>query len=255
MLTSDSILYYLKIYAVIFPVLVLYFYLIPSGGFYYFFYLKEKRLGKKTRIQQRKPSGKAIKREIISSLKSLAFFSLMTLIIYEAWKRGQTAIYTDISEYPLGYTIMSFFLLILLHDTYHYWAHRFMHWKPVYKYIHKEHHRSVTPTAWATFTFQPLEMVLQFGIFMLIAFFVPAHPVVLLLFVSYDNFVNAGGHAGHEFVPAWMKKHWFFKWNNCVEHHDLHHSKFNYNYGLYFNVWDRLMGTFMEVPADDPAKD
>jgi sterol desaturase/sphingolipid hydroxylase (fatty acid hydroxylase superfamily) len=30
---------------------------------------------------------------------------------------------------------------------------------------------------------------------------------------------------------------------NSVTHHGLHHEKFRANFGLYFNVWDRLMGT------------
>ncbi len=30
---------------------------------------------------------------------------------------------------------------------------------------------------------------------------------------------------------------------NSVTHHALHHEKFRANFGLYFNVWDRLMGT------------
>ena len=30
---------------------------------------------------------------------------------------------------------------------------------------------------------------------------------------------------------------------NSVTHHAQHHEKFRANFGLYFNVWDRLMGT------------
>jgi sterol desaturase/sphingolipid hydroxylase (fatty acid hydroxylase superfamily) len=30
---------------------------------------------------------------------------------------------------------------------------------------------------------------------------------------------------------------------NSITHHAQHHEKFHANYGLYFNVWDRLMGT------------
>ena len=26
-------------------------------------------------------------------------------------------------------------------------------------------------------------------------------------------------------------------------HHQLHHDKYNCNYGLYFRLWDRLLGT------------
>ena len=32
-------------------------------------------------------------------------------------------------------------------------------------------------------------------------------------------------------------------WWNTTTHHDLHHSAGNYNYGLYFTWWDRMMGT------------
>ena len=51
------------------------------------------------------------------------------------------------------------------------------------------------------------------------------------------------GHLGHEFLPPGFNRHWFFKWQTPVTHHDLHHSKVNCNYGLYFNIWDRVMGT------------
>jgi sterol desaturase/sphingolipid hydroxylase (fatty acid hydroxylase superfamily) len=26
-------------------------------------------------------------------------------------------------------------------------------------------------------------------------------------------------------------------------HHNMHHSKFNGNYGVHFRIWDRLLGT------------
>jgi sterol desaturase/sphingolipid hydroxylase (fatty acid hydroxylase superfamily) len=55
--------------------------------------------------------------------------------------------------------------------------------------------------------------------------------------------VNTAGHCGFEFLPKKFTRHWFFKWQNPVTHHDMHHSKFNCNYGLYFNIWDRIMGT------------
>ncbi len=33
---------------------------------------------------------------------------------------------------------------------------------------------------------------------------------------------------------------WIF---NTTTHHHQHHRKTNWNFGLYFNVWDRLLGT------------
>jgi sterol desaturase/sphingolipid hydroxylase (fatty acid hydroxylase superfamily) len=118
----------------------------------------------------------------------------------------------------------------------------------------------VTPTPWAVYRFQPAETIIQFAFYPLILLVIPIHVGVLIIFLTYNILVNTGGHAGFEFIPDRMKNHWFFKWSNCVTHHDIHHSKFNFNFGLYFNFWDRLMGTFMNdlsknnVVSDQIAK-
>jgi sterol desaturase/sphingolipid hydroxylase (fatty acid hydroxylase superfamily) len=132
---------------------------------------------------------------------------------------------------------VSFGLAMFLHDTYFYATHRLMHTRALFRLLHSCHHKSITPTPWAILSFQPLETIFQFGFFALLVLFVPMHPAVLLAYLFYDELVNAAGHSGHEFIPA-------------VTHHDLHHSKFHCNYGHYFNLWDRLMGTFVDRERD-----
>lgn len=34
---------------------------------------------------------------------------------------------------------------------------------------------------------------------------------------------------------------------NSTGHHTIHHTDFNYNYGQYFTIWDRLGGTYREA--------
>ena len=58
---------------------------------------------------------------------------------------------------------------------------------------------------------------------------------------------NVMGHAGVELMPRGLADSRWFGWINSTTHHDLHHATFNYNYGLYFTWWDKLMGT--EHPA------
>jgi len=58
---------------------------------------------------------------------------------------------------------------------------------------------------------------------------------------------NVMGHAGVELMPRALADSRWFGWINATTHHDLHHSSFHHNYGLYFTWWDRLMGT--EHPA------
>src|SRR5690606_27138845 len=141
---------------------------------------------------------------------------------------------------------------MLLHDTYFYWTHRFMHWKPVFKYFHLGHHRSVSPTPWAIYAFQPLEAVTQFLGIMLIVIVLPLHPLMLLAFLWWDTIVNTAGHTGYEMVPTWIARHPLFRWFNTVNHHDAHHTNFRVNFGSFFNVWDRLMGTFDNQGFEEP---
>lgn len=245
---TDFIIYHLKLYSIIFPLVLLYFYLIPAGLFYWFFFIRTSRKLDVQRIQKRLPGAGSIRREIRASIGSMALFSVLGLFMYEAWRLGYTRIYLDVRQYSIAYLIFSVTLLAVLHDTYFYWAHRFMHWKPAYRYFHRLHHRSVTPTPWAVYAFQPLETIVQFGIYPIVLLLIPLHPLVLAVYLTYNILVNTGGHTGHEFLPEWMNRHWFFKWNNNVTHHDLHHTTFNYNFGLYFNLWDRWMGTFCDLP-------
>jgi sterol desaturase/sphingolipid hydroxylase (fatty acid hydroxylase superfamily) len=39
---------------------------------------------------------------------------------------------------------------------------------------------------------------------------------------------------------------------NTVTHHDAHHTNTQVNFGVFFNVWDRWMGTFSEGGSERP---
>ena len=54
---------------------------------------------------------------------------------------------------------------------------------------------------------------------------------------------NVLGHTGFEYYPKWLMRTWLGRLLNTPTNHIQHHEKFTGNYGLYFNVWDRLMGT------------
>src|SRR5690606_23227266 len=62
----------------------------------------------------------------------------------------------------------------------------------------------------------------------------------------YDSIVNTAGHTGFEVVPKWLANSWPYKWFNTVAHHDGHHTNMRVNFGVFFNVWDRIMGTFSD---------
>lgn len=76
---------------------------------------------------------------------------------------------------------------------------------------------------------------------------------MLLAYFIFDGLINAAGHCGYEIVPARIRNHRLLRYANAVTHHDLHHARFNYKFGQYFNIWDRMMGTFLDMPAAKSA--
>ena len=90
----------------------------------------------------------------------------------------------------------------------------------------------------------------------MIIIFVPLKPIILLAYLSYDSMINIAGHTGYEMIPPWMSKHWLFRGLNNVTHHDNHHTNMRCNFGAFFNVWDRWMGTFVDnepIEHGEPA--
>lgn len=121
--------------------------------------------------------------------------------------------------------------------------HRALHLKKLFKYIHLVHHRSTNPTPFSSYSFHPLEAVLETFVFYVIAFTIPTHPLALFIAVNISLLINAYGHLGYKILPEGIRKTVIFKIFNTSVHHNMHHKKFNGNYGLYFRFWDKIMGT------------
>ncbi len=43
--------------------------------------------------------------------------------------------------------------------------------------------------------------------------------------------------------PRWLVHGRAGRWLITATHHQLHHDRYQCNYGLYFRFWDRLCGT------------
>jgi lathosterol oxidase len=199
------------------------------------------------KIQARSASRADVSREIRTSLRTAVIFSLNGAAIVFGAINGVFTIYTDFSTAGIGYLALSVAAIIVAHDAYFYWTHRLMHHPRLYRYFHRTHHRSVTPTPFAAYAFDVPEALLMAAFTPLWLLFVPMHALGLFLFMAFMIVRNVMGHAGVELMPRTLADSRWFGWINATTHHDLHHSSFHYNYGLYFTWWDRLMGT--EHPA------
>jgi sterol desaturase/sphingolipid hydroxylase (fatty acid hydroxylase superfamily) len=223
-------------------------YLLPAGQYYWRYYRRPTSADEQLRVQKlRSPAKGQIRREIRLSLVSCLIFALLGTILWRMFRAGETSVYLKFTDYPLWYLPVSFLLCLLIHDTYFYWTHRLMHTRALFKYTHAGHHRSMTPTPWAIYAFQPAEAVIQYLGIMGLVIFLPLHPVVFFAFLFYDTQVNTAGHCGYEIVPRWIVQSSWYRGFNTVTHHDAHHTDFGKNFGLFFNVWDRLMGTFSDA--------
>ena len=218
-------------------------YFIVCGTAYWLLYGRGDDSIRNHKIQKRMPTRKSMNREIRWSVISMFVQALMTLVLLICIGKGFTKVYFDFSGHSRIYFCVSILLAFVVHDTYFYWMHRFMHLKAVFPFVHKIHHLSKTPSPWAIYAFHPVENIIDYSVFPILVFFIPLHPFALAFIIVYNMIMNLGGHFGFEFMPGKYQHTWLFKYGLTTTHHDMHHAKVNCNYGLYFNVWDRLMRT------------
>jgi len=195
------------------------------------------------KIVARFPQSTEVRREFAYSMLSMFIFGLVAAATVLASRQGWTQLYWRITDHGWGWFWGSVPCMILLHDAYFYWTHRLMHHRRLFRWFHRVHHLSHNPSPWASYAFNPLEAIVQAGIFPLSVLLMPVHPLAFALFMLWQITNNVLGHTGYEIYPHWLMKSWLRHILNTPTNHIMHHEKMQANYGLYFNFWDRLMGT------------
>ena len=198
---------------------------------------------KNRRIRERKPYGAQVKMELKNSLRSILVFVALDIVIYELAARDIFRFYSDISNHSMLYFWATIAIGIIGHDTYFYWSHRAMHTARLYKATHLTHHRSHNPTPFTAYSFSPLEAVIEYMYFPLLAATLPMHPTAVAMVLGIQIVKNAVGHCGYEIYPSFTLRTPVLNWMTTVTHHDMHHERGTGNFGLYFTLWDKWMGT------------
>ena len=185
-----------------------------------------------------------IRREIAWSLASAAIYGVPAGIVAWGWQaRGWTLIYTRVADYPLWWLPGSFIVYLLLHDTWFYWTHRWMHRPLPFRVAHAVHHASRPPTAWAAMSFHPIEAVTGAIVIPALVFAVPVHVAVLGLVLLTMTVMGITNHMGWELFPRLLVHSRLGRWLITASHHQRHHEQYRCNYGLYFRHWDHLCRT------------
>jgi sterol desaturase/sphingolipid hydroxylase (fatty acid hydroxylase superfamily) len=196
------------------------------------------------KINPKWPASGQIAWEIRRSLLSLLIFGLTSgATVFIRWGGLRTQLYRPIDRHGWVWFAASLLLCVLIHDAYFYWTHRLLHLPRLFRKVHLIHHLSSNPTPWAAYSFSIPEAIVQAGIGPLLVYTVPMHYSAFLLFMTWQIAFNVLGHCGYELYPRWFLKTWPGQILNTPTHHALHHEKFKANYGLYFNLWDRLLDT------------
>jgi Delta7-sterol 5-desaturase len=205
------------------------------------------------RLNRDAPRPAVIRHELKLSLLSSWIYALPAALAFEAWRRGGTLVYTDVGRYGLAWLVVSGLLYLVIQDTYYYWLHRLMHQPPLFRRVHAGHHRSRQPTPYASFAFDWGEAALNAWLLPALVFVMPIHPAVILAILSLATLTAVLNHAGAEVLPNWLVRGWAGDWLITATHHSLHHTHYDKNFGLYFRVWDKLMGTDA-MPAEAASR-
>lgn len=154
------------------------------------------------------------------------------------WGTGAVrhASFDDICQSPalLALNAAALLLVPVLRDVHFYIAHRFVHIRAIYRFVHALHRRNTDPEPFSGITMHPIEHLYYYGNAFLPAFYVVnLSPLVLLWCFIHLALSPAASHSGFE-------DHW-----SSDQYHIVHHQRFECNYGSPNSAYlDLACGTF-----------
>lgn len=179
-----------------------------------------------------------VRREILTTLGSIPFMTLLTTPVFLGEVRG----HSKLTDYKLEFTtecimkeLLDISKFLIFTDFCIYWIHRGLHHPLIYPTLHKTHHLWKVPTPWASHAFHPVDGFAQSSPYHLYAYLFPINKVTYLAMFVFVNCWTISIHDG-----------FFLSFEGVINssaHHAEHHLFFTCNYGQYFTLWDRIFGT------------
>ncbi|CAG8590327.1 9784_t:CDS:2 [Cetraspora pellucida] len=157
-----------------------------------------------------------IRKEIKLSATGFPFTTLVTIPWFLGEVRGYSKLYDDINDYGILYGIFSIVLFLFFTDMF--------------------------PTPYSSHAFHPLDGYLQSCPYHLFVYLFPLQKIIYIGLFVFVNLWTIMIHDG-EYISSGS-------FINGAAHHTLHHLYFNYNYGQYFTIWDKIGGSH-RFPGDE----
>lgn len=200
-----------------------------------------KRLGH--RLIEAWPTARDIRREVAYSISSMLIFAAAGVGITALVLSGHMVVYKDPARYGWAWLLLSLPVMIVWHDLYFYFTHRWLHSPLMFRRFHGVHHRSRNPSPWAAYAFHPVEALINVAVTPIALLVLPLHFWVIVAFGMHQILRNAHGHAAVETMPRGFARHRLGRHITTTTHHHQHHETARGNYGLWFTWWDRWCGT------------
>jgi len=133
----------------------------------------------------------------------------------------------------------------IIEDAWHYCFHRALHWGPLYRNIHKMHHKYSAPFGLAAEYAHPLEIIFVgigtiCGPLVYCLFTGSFHLVTVYIWITMRLLQVIDAHSGYDF--PWSLHNVIPFWGGA-DFHDFHHMAFTNNYSSSFRIWDWIFGT------------
>jgi len=180
----------------------------------------------------------------------LVLFSHFTVELPQIWLFHPIAEFLGMQTYQIpfpAWTKMAYQILLffIFEDAFHYVAHQALHYGPLYRNIHKIHHKYSAPFGLAAEYAHPAEvLILGMGTIggpLLFCYFTrDLHILTMYVWIVLRLFQAIDSHSGYDF--PWSLNKFLPVWSGA-DHHDFHHMAFTNNYSTSFRYLDYFFGT------------
>jgi lathosterol oxidase len=174
---------------------------------------------------------------------ALPVMALGTAPLFLLEVRGYAKLYDKLEDAPfMWYNFLQLPLFIMFTDFCIYWIHRYLHHPLIYKHLHKPHHKWIMPTPYASHAFHPMDGYAQGLPYHIFPFLFPLQKFAYVFLFIFINVWTVLIHDGEYYADNPII--------NGAACHTMHHLYFNFNYGQFTTLWDRLGGSYRK-PNDE----
>lgn len=178
-----------------------------------------------------------VRMEIKQAVGAMPWIAVLTVPFFFAEVRGYSKLYDNLSDEPFPYyNWLQFPLFLIFTDFCIYFIHRGLHHPLIYKSLHKPHHKWIMPTPYASVAFHPVDGWMQSVPYHVFPFLFPLQKFAYLGLFFFVQIWTVLIHDGEYVSDSPIL--------NGAACHTMHHLYFNYNYGQYTTLWDRLGGSY-----------